>query len=191
MCFHLPLHLTLLFTLPFQNQTVSAVRRSRPWGKCRGSEDHTEPLTVAICDALIPRGRGFYPKPHSTCGASCLIKPGLLWVTRKLSQPHWFGVGGCGLSLWLLFKSAVIYHSSLNQLRQLACVIKSHFRELFAVITLMTFKQNKNLFWTFRIIFFWTFRTNVEFFKCLILFGPRVFQGKNLIWEFFTSGQDE
>ena len=91
----------------------------------------------------------------------------------------------------LLFKSAVIYHSSLNQLWQLACVIKSHFRELFVVITLMTFKQNKNLFWTFRIIFFWTFRTNVEFFKCLILFGPRVFQGKSLIWEFFTSGQDE
>ena len=99
-CFHLPLHLTLLFTLPFQNRIFGAVRRSRPRGKCRGSKDHTEPLTVAICDALIPRGCGFYPKPCSTCGASCLIKLGLLWVTRKLSQPHWFGVGGCGLSLW-------------------------------------------------------------------------------------------
>ena len=43
----------------------------------------------------------------------------------------------------LLFKSAVICHSSLNQLWQSACGIKSHFRELFVVITFMTLNNQE------------------------------------------------
>ena len=46
----------------------------------------------------------------------------------------------------LLFKSAVICHSSLNQLWQLVCVIKSHFRELFVVITRMTLNKTRTFF---------------------------------------------
>ena len=90
----------------------------------------------------------------------------------------------------LLFKSAVICHSSLNQLWQLVCVIKSHFRELFVVITRMTLNKTRTFFEPSE-LFFWTFRTIFEFFKHLILFRPRIFQGKSLIWDFFTSGEDE
>lgn len=109
LCFHLGLHLPLLFKLPFQSTNWPYSGQWKDPGhenNAGGLRTHVEPYMVAICNALILGVLGFCREPLLNCGTSWLVKLELLWVSRKLNQPHWFGVGRCGLSLlrpWMGF----------------------------------------------------------------------------------------
>lgn len=84
-------------------ERFSPLRRRRPWGQCgRGGSlrTHTMSLTALPYACSGSQGSWVPPEPLLTYRTSWFIKLELLWVSRTLSQSHWFGVGGCGLSWW-------------------------------------------------------------------------------------------